>query len=292
MSHLDHPGPVPPFFHDPTHLLLHSQPREKNEYFFLITLIPLIVCGVSPSLSLTTCPHQGEKNPRFLLLGFVIEGKAFWSHWCALRDNFVVNSKRVGRPRPEMRLHQIRPSAQSKMGVIFRLHLPRRKVKKKKNTLSVSFWSPSVASLGRAQPWWRKSLVQRAQLRPTLVPWGFLHKWVFLPRLAGALFLGCWFLRKVGSNRKGCKHPWKAFQTVLQASCQREGPYFAFYVVLKSLQSAQLKYVASINLRADYYRANSCHVIRNTGNVQRKGCLVLLTSSFVFQVWFPGNGAR
>lgn len=132
MSHVDQPGPVPPFFHDPLISSLTASPLRKMNIFFFITLIPLIVCGVSPSLSLTTCPHQGEKKPRFLLLGFVIEGKAFWSHWCALRENFMVNSKRVGRPRPEMRLHQIRPFAQSKMVVIFKLHLPRRKVKKKK----------------------------------------------------------------------------------------------------------------------------------------------------------------
>lgn len=43
-------------------------------------------CSVSirntPLPSLTTCPHQNEKNPRFLLLGLAL--KAFWSYHIAL----------------------------------------------------------------------------------------------------------------------------------------------------------------------------------------------------------------
>lgn len=175
-----------------------------------------------------------------------------------------------------MKLHQIRSVTQSKMGVIFRLHLAKRKIKKTLNQLLESCCctfarGPSLdEELCAEGPHWSHEAFSIS---------AFYAQACRSPRL-----------KKVDTNREGCNHPWIAFQTVLQASRQWEGPYFAFYMVLKSLQSTQLKYVASIKLRADYYRANSCHVIRNTGNVLRKGCLVLLISSFVFQVWFPENG--
>lgn len=181
-----------------------------------------------------------------------------------------------------MRLHQIVSFAQSKMDAVFRFYLPWRKAKSPLSHLLESFccWKLGKSPSCDEEPW----------AGPMRLP---PRKWDFMPRLAGALCLGHWFLRNVATDREACNHPWKTFQTVLQASSrQREGPYFAFYVVLKSLQSTQLKNVASIKLRADYYSANSCHVIRDTGNVLRKRCLVLLISSFVFQVRFPENGAR
>lgn len=50
-----------------------------------------------------------------------------------------VSSKRVGRPSPEMRLHQIVSFAQSKMDAVFRFYLPWRKAKSPLSHLLESF---------------------------------------------------------------------------------------------------------------------------------------------------------
>lgn len=60
---------VPPFSHYPTPLLPLHQPRDKSVFSF-ITLIPLILCSVSPSLCLTTCPHRSREKPQVPLFGF------------------------------------------------------------------------------------------------------------------------------------------------------------------------------------------------------------------------------
>lgn len=164
-----------------------------------------MLCGVSPSLSLTTCPHPSRE-----IVGssfWVLSLKAFWCHRCAFEEKSIMNTKRVDRPSLEMKRHQIIPFAQSKMGVIFRLHLPRRKAKPWATFCCCKF---------------EKGPSCDEERKPTLVPWGFLHKWAFIPRLTGALCLGRWFLRMVATNREGCNHPWKTFQTVLQANPARE----------------------------------------------------------------------
>lgn len=86
--------------------------------------------------------------------------------------------------------------------------------------------------------------------------------------------------------------PEKYFKLCYKLTLPERGPLLCFLHGLKTLQSTQLRNAASIKLGADYYHANSCHVIRNTGTILSKGCLVQLISSFVFQVWFPENGAR
>lgn len=82
------------------------------------------------------------------------------------------------------------------MVAVCRLHLSWRKAKNAPSHPLESFccWklgkSPSCDKEPRAGP---------MRLPP--------RKWDFMPRLAGALCLGHWFLRKVGANREGCNHP-------------------------------------------------------------------------------------
>ena len=75
--------------------------------------------------------------------------------------------------------------------------------------------------------------------------------------------------------------PEKYFKLCYKLTLPERGPLLYFLHGLKTLQSTQLRNAASIKLGANYYHANSCHVIRNTGTILRKGCLVQLISSFV-----------
>lgn len=72
------------------------------------------------------------------------------------------SEQQMGRlPSPEMRLRQIVPFAKSKMGVVFRLHLVRRKAKP---------WASFCCYKLEKDPSCDE------ELRPTLVQRGFLRK--------------------------------------------------------------------------------------------------------------------
>lgn len=76
-------------------------------------------------------------------------------------EKVIANRKWIDWPSPEMRLHQIVPFAKSKLGVVFRLYLVRRKAK-----LWDSFCCYKL----------EKGPSCDEELRPTLVQQGFLRK--------------------------------------------------------------------------------------------------------------------
>ena len=85
-----------------------------------------------------------------------------WGTITGQRGRYLGSEQQMGRlPSPEMRLRQIVPFAKSKMGVVFRLHLVRRKAKP---------WASFCCYKLEKDP------ICDEELRPTLVQRGFLCK--------------------------------------------------------------------------------------------------------------------
>lgn len=159
---------------------LSASPVRK--VFSSVALIPL--CGVRAALCLTTCPHQSREKLQVPLLGFHNWRKGLLKPLLCPQGN--VHSEQEGARQAQTR-EEASPNqtfSRSKLGVVFRLHLPGGKYREA-GPASGGLLLPAWAGPGLEE---EPSAEGTAQARTG--PAGRPPSVVFMPRLPGAL--GSW----------------------------------------------------------------------------------------------------